>query len=194
MKQFNEDVFNSDWAEFWKNMTECGLAEHFVEEKLKNNMKTAPALLNEDSGVAYPGGLLRHIVLFTAISKKISKMIGGAVEVNNNSLLKVCCLQHLSKLVMFTKNTNDWEVTNRGLNYKFSELKGRLKSGERSILIANDKNIKLTPEEFEAIRSCDKDNEDQSAKNFDCILSVIVRCANELTYNIEKIQYKRQKQ
>ena len=193
MKEFNEEQFNQDFAEFWGNMEKCGVDKKFDEIKLKNSLKTAPGLLNEDSGCAYPGGLLRHIVLSTAIAKKLLKMVSGVFDVEEESMVKIMSLMHLSKIQMFKPNDNDWEVKNRGLNYKFAELQGRLKFGERTILLLMNKGISLKPEEFEAIRSTDKESEEPSSKAFDSIYSVIARHSNELAYNIEKEQYRKNK-
>lgn len=193
MKEFNEKQFEADFEEFWKNMTSCDVAKHFDETKLKESLKSAPGLLNEDSGCAYPGGLLRHIVLSTAIAKKLLKMVSSVFDVDENSMVKIMSLMHLSKVQMFKPNDNDWEIKNRGMNYKFAELKGRLKFGERTILLLMNKGITLKAEEFEAIRSADKETEEPVSKMFDSIYSVIARHANELAYNIEKEQYKKNK-
>lgn len=193
MKEFNEKQFETDFEEFWKNMTACDVAKNFDEEKLKASLKNTPGLLNEDSGCAYPGALLRHIVLSTAIAKKLLKMVSTVFEVDENSMVKIMSLMHLSKIQMFKPNDNDWEIKNRGLNYKFAELKGRLKFGERTILLLMNKGIILKAEEFEAIRSSDKDSEEPAAKAFDSIYSVIARQSNELAYNIEKEQYRKNK-
>lgn len=193
MKEFNEKQFEADFEEFWKNMTACDVAKHFDEAKMKESLKNAPGLLNEDSGCAYPGGLLRHIVLSTAIAKKLIKMVSGVFDTDENSMVKIMSLMHLSKIQMFKPNDNDWEIKNRGMNYKFAELKGRLKFGERTILLLMNKGITLKAEEFEAIRSADKESEEPVSKAFDSIYSVIARHANELAYNIEKEQYRKSK-
>ena len=56
-----------------------------------------------------------------------------------------------------------------------------------------NKGISLKPEEFEAIRSADKESEEPVSKAFDSIYSVIARHSNELAYNIEKEQYRKNK-
>lgn len=187
MKQFNENEFNQDWSIFWNSLTKAGLDAYYDEEKLQAKMKDAAGALNEDTGLAYPGGLLHHIVLFTAIAQRLAKMVSNTFDIEEESLLKVCCLMHLSKMDMYIPNDNDWEIKNRGLNYKFSGLNGRLKFGERSILQAMNQGVKLEPEEFEAIRCLDKKDEStKTTELFDSILSTIVRQANELAYAIEK--------
>ena len=101
---------------------------------------------------------------------------------------------HLSKIEMYKVNDNAWEVEKRGLNYKFNdELKGRLKFGERSILICMDAQIPLTEEEFEAIRSIDRKSEGTGSDMYESNLSLIVRQVNELAYAFEKERNKTEK-
>ena len=62
-----------------------------------------------------------------------------------------------------------------------------MKFGERSALNALNAGVKLTPTEFEAICSLDKDGEDAKNRKYMVdILSMIVRQANELAYAIER--------
>ena len=187
MKEFNEKEFTNDWNSFWENMEKAELTSFYKEEGLKNVLMEAPGAIDEDSGTAYPGGLIRHIVLSTALAQRVAKMVANTFTIDEKSLLKVCLLLHLSKIGMYVKNDNDWEVKNRGKYYKFSDLSGRLKFGERSILQAMNRGIKLEPTEFEAMRCIDRKNEDNRVSElFDDILSIIVRQANELAYAIEK--------
>ena len=115
-------------------------------------------------------------------------MISGTFKVDEESIIKVCLLQHLSKISMFVPNDNQWEVEKRGFNYKFNEnLEGCLKFGERSAYNALSAGIKLTPVEVEAMKSLDKDSEEtRNSKWVSNILTTIVRQANELAYAIEK--------
>jgi len=187
MRNFDETQFNEDWKFFVENIKKIGLAEKFNLEKLEESFKSAPGALTEDTGIAYPGALLRHIVLSTSIAIRLSKMVSNTFSISEESLLKVCLLMHLSKIEMYVKNDNDWEIKNRGMNFRFAQLDGRLKFGERSILLLMKKGISLTPFEFEAIRCIDKkgENENKMAEYFDNILTIIVRQANELAYAIE---------
>ena len=56
-----------------------------------------------------------------------------------------------------------------------------MKMGLRSIALCEQMNIKLTPEEIEAMTILDRENEDQ-AKFFASPLATIVKIANELTF------------
>ena len=96
---------------------------------------------------------------------------------------------HLSKRLVYTENDNDWEIKNRGLNFKFVKgIEGCLKGGERSALEALNNGVKLTPTEFQAI-TCLDDTEENSRKSFMSIYTTIVRQSNELAYAIEKERY-----
>jgi hypothetical protein len=183
-----EEKFNSEWVTFWGNMCLTALNEHFIEEDLKEELKNAAGALSIETGLAYPGALLVHINLMTSIASRLAKMVCGTFPtIDNQSLVKVCCLQHLSKIEMYEVNDNQWEIDKRGMLYKFAETEGCLKFGERSALNAMNAGVKLTPGEFEAICSLDKDGEDAKNRKYVVgILSTIVRQANELAYAIER--------
>ena len=95
---------------------------------------------------------------------------------------------HLSKRHIYEINDNEWEIKNRGLNFKFRKgLEGVLKGSERSIIEAMNNGIKLTETEFEAIKSFDEI--DANNNMYKSIYTTIVRQANELAYAIEKERY-----
>ena len=193
MKNFTltEEQFNQEWVTFWGNMCLTALNEHFNEEGLKGQLKNAAGALSVDTGLAYPGALIVHINLFTNIAERLARMVCGTIpNVTREQLVKVCCLQHLSKIEMYEANDNQWEIEKRGFIYKFAETEGCLKFGERSALYAMDAGIKLTPIEFEAICSLDKDGEEAKNRKYMVdILSTIVRQANELAYAIERERF-----
>ena len=183
-----EEKFNQEWVTFWANMQLANLAEHFDEETLKQDLKEAAGALSIETGLAYPGALIAHINLFTNIAERLAKMVCGTFpNVTREQLVKVCCLQHLSKIEMYEANDNQWEIDKRGFLYKFAETEGCLKFGERSALNAMNAGVKLTPTEFEAICSLDKDGEEAKNRKYVVdILTTIVRQANELAYAIER--------
>lgn len=183
-----EEKFNDAWVTFWGNMRLANLADHYNEEGLKEELKHAAGALSIETGLAYPGALIVHINLFTNIAERLAKMVCGTFPgISKESLVKVCCLQHLSKTEMYEKNDNQWEIDKRGFIYKFAETEGCLKFGERSALNAMNNGVKLTPTEFEAICCLDHDGEDAKNRKYVVnILSTIVRQANELAYAIER--------
>ena len=183
--------FNKEWVTFWGHVTEAGIADKFNEEKMRHSMENAAGALSIDTGSAYPGALIAHINLFTGIAERLMKMVAGTFpNISHESLLKVCVIQHLSKILMYVPNDNQWEIDKRGMLYKFAELDGCLKFGERSALMALNMGVKLSPIEFEAICSLDKDGEEAKNRKYVInILSTIVRQANELAYAIEKERF-----
>lgn len=182
-----EEQFENEFNVFWKNAETIGISTVF-EDDFKDKMKIATCAINEETGCCYPGALLKHINLITALATRINKMISGTFSIDEKSIIKVCLLMHLSKMEMYVPNDNEWEIKNRGLLYKFAKLEGKLKFGERSILNAMNLGIKLSPEEFEAIKCLDTEKE-TNGKYFESILTTIVRQANELAYSIEKERY-----
>lgn len=188
MKNLTDEQFNSEWGIFWENMGKVGLTSIYKEDGTKKLMKVAAAALSEDTGLAYPGALLVHINLMTNIAQRLADMVENTFEIDRNSLLKVCLLHQFSKIFMYIPNDNEWEVEKRGMNYKFNELNGRLKFGERSIYYATLKGVKFTDIEWEAMECLDKDGEAKISKTFDNILTTIIRQANELAYAIARKQ------
>lgn len=178
------------WSQFYAVFEKVGLTNFYDMDKLQTEMLAAPCTLNEKMGTAYKGALLLHINMVLGLAQRTMKMISGTFQINEESLLKVCCIMHLAKRFMFVENDNEWEVKNRGIMFKFAENddNGCLKCGERSALEALNNGVKLTPLEFEAIKSLD--NDDNSTKNpFISILTIVVRQANELAYAIEKERF-----
>lgn len=186
-----EENFNKQWVMFWSNMKSVNLAEHWNEEELKEELKNAAGALSMDTGLAYSGALISHINMMTSIAERLAKMVCGTFpEIASQSLIKVCLIQHLSKIEMYEPNDNQWEIEKRGMTYKFAETEGCLKFGERSALNALNRGVKLSPIEFEAICSLDKDGEEAKNRKYVVnILSTIVRQANELAYAIERERF-----
>ena len=184
----SKENFEIEFTKFWNEIVSCGLDNYYRKEYFYEKLGTATCALNEETGCAYPGALLVHINLITALAKRIAKMISGTFKINEQSLTKVYLLMHLSKIDMYVPNDNQWEIEKRGLNYKFAELAGKLKFGERSILYAMNNGVILDAEEFEAIKCLDTEKEN-GGKYFESIMTTIVRQANELAYAIEKEKY-----
>lgn len=137
-----------------------------------------------DSGCAYDGSFIENVMKLTAYAIKYNDLLPENVKADKKSIAKVGLLGQIAKIIMFEPNDNSWEVTNRGIVYKYTELNGALRCGERSALIALNIGIRLTPLEYEAFKILDKNMEDDNyAKNFSSSLSVVIRQANE-TINI----------
>jgi len=188
MSNLSESQANIEWTKFYTKFEELGLTKFYDMDSLREEVISAPCTTNEDSGTAYKGALLLHIIMTMGLSQRIAKMISGTFQIDENSLMKVCALMHLSKRNMFEEVTDEWSIK-RGYPFKFKELGGVMTTGERSILEAMNNGIKFTPEEFEAMRAMDSD--DTSKKPFQGIMTTVIRQANELAYSIEKERYKK---
>ena len=186
----SQEQANTAWTQFYGIFERTGLSSYYDMDKLKNELLASPCALTEDMGTAYKGALLMHINMTCALAQRMIKMISGTFQIDEDSILKVCCLMHLSKRFMYVENDNEWEVKNRGLLFKFAkDMEGCLKGGERSALEALTNGVLLTPTEFEAIKALD--DEDSTKNPFKSINTLIVRQVNELAYAIEKERYKK---
>ena len=80
---------------------------------------------------------------------------------------------------MFIPSTEQWKK-NKGMLYEFNpNLDTALKLGERSVFLCMKYGIKLTEEEYDAMKVCDKEEEKNSS--FVTPLAEIVKIANQLT-------------
>lgn len=154
-------------------------SEDMVNEYMEL-LKKATYGMNEDSGSAYDGSLL-DIVLnkLCLYSFNINNTLSDSMKVDKNSLLRVLLLQHISKCEMFIPQTVDW-LRKKGILYEFNpNIKGQLKTGERSAYMCMKYGINLTEEEYEAIRVIDKDIDDKS-QFYASPLATIVKMTNIL--------------
>jgi hypothetical protein len=188
MMTLSQEQANTAWVQFYSTFERIGLTSFYDMDKLKDELLSSPCAINEEMGTAYKGALLMHINMICALSQRISKMISGTFGVDDISLLKVCCIMHLSKRFLYVENENEWEIKNRGLLFKFAkDLEGVLKGGERSALEALNNGVKISPIEYEAIKCLDED--DNTKNPYKSILTTIIKQANELAYAIEKEKY-----
>lgn len=184
----SDEQKNLAWSQFYEIFEIAGLTSYYDMDKLKDELLSSPCAVNDEAGTAYKGALVTHINMTCALAQRLAKMVSGTFQVDETSLLKICCIMHLSKRHIYEINDNEWEIKNRGLNFKFRKgLEGVLKGSERSIIEAMNNGIKLTETEFEAIKSFDEI--DANNNMYKSIYTTIVRQANELAYAIEKERY-----
>jgi hypothetical protein len=189
MMTLTEEQKNLAWSQFYDIFYETtGLGSYYDMEKLKEELLSSPCAINEEAGTAYKGALVMHINMICALAQRLAKMVSGTFSINESSLLKICCIMHLSKRHLYEINDNEWEIKNRGLNFKFrKDLEGVLKGSERSLIEAMNNGVNITPTEFEAIKSLD--DTETNNNMYKSIYTTIVRQANELAYAIEKERY-----
>lgn len=149
----------------------------------ENAIMEASFGMTKDSGCAYEGAFLENVLRIADIAMNINDNIFPEEKrVLPKSIYRVVLLQHLSKVTMYENNTNQWEIDNRGILYKFRDTNVVLKGGERVILLLLKSGIQdITEEEYEAIRIIDKMKEDDFAiTKHVSTLACIVRQANEI--------------
>ncbi|MBP5722290.1 MAG: hypothetical protein J6X18_01715 [Bacteroidales bacterium] len=142
-----------------------------------------------DSGSAGDGTFIRNVIKVANMAAKINELLPENFRAESDSIYKVCLLNQIGKVVMLSKNDNNWEVVNRGMLYKYNDLDGALRTCERSILICMNAGVKFTPVEYEAMGILDVSPDDDNYKKyFSSPLSSVVRQASELIGMINRLK------
>lgn len=189
----SEDIILKNYDDFKKRLeTYVGVEE---TNNLINSLGGDDVVMDasyanlKDSGLAYKGSLIESMLNITKYAVKINQLLPENKQANLNSIVKVGLLHHLAKVLLYEPNDNNWEITNRGMVYKYnSELEGALRVGERSTLLSSNAGIKFSELEYEAMRIMDKTNDDNYAKYYSSSLSIVIKQANEMVSHIYKIK------
>lgn len=181
MHELDESTKEKNYTLFLRRLESVGVDTSILNEKYGTLIKESPMSAIVASNVAYDGALLdkvlRHI---TPKALQLREVFDESIRPSKEQVIKVCLLHRLGNCVMFTKNTNEWEVNNRGIKYTYVPTKVALKSGMRSILICNECNIQLTEEEIESMVTNERNDDDAQAKFFSSPLAMIIKMANEI--------------
>ena len=116
-------------------------------EKLMN----ASFSMTAECGSAYQGSLidvvLNHLCTIAYSINEIVYSDTGKfshMRVNNDMLMRVLLLQHISKAELFVDTRETWKI-NKGILYEFNdELKTSMKLGERSLYLCQKYGISLS--------------------------------------------------
>lgn len=169
---------------YFDELEKMGFTYETISKEVLSN---APCGLNVINGNAYAGAMINHAILCHKIALYLLQGIKRYFDISEESIKKVCFLQHISKAIMMVPNENQWEVEKKGAIYKFAPLKGCLQAGERSILIANNNGIRFNEEEYEAMQILDKDGDDLKKLRYSMSpLTMIIEQANTIAYAIFK--------
>lgn len=155
--------------------------------EIGDKLKRASFSLKEESGLAFEGSLI-FVVLkqLTTLAVKINELQEPSCQVDKNTLVKVCLLQHLYKCIMFVKTTEEWRIK-KGEIFTFNNLNTPLKGSLLTMFLCFKYDIKLTEEEIEAISSLDRD--DEQIRYRSSPLSTLVRCVNDLILSNGRIKF-----
>lgn len=185
-----EEKINLNYTVFISKLQKFGCYTEELENdsEFLNKLKNASAFISEDSGGAYDGSLIEHIIRTSVIAYKLNDSLYKNVQIPLDSLMKVCYLIHISKALVIEKNTSDYEIK-KGKLYKYAENSPAIKYGEFSLFLCTKYGINLSINEYEAILSIDKENDLQS-RYFGSILASIVKSSNEVALSERRSNYK----
>lgn len=184
-----EEKINLNFVKFIDKLTKYGIytdamkADNDFNEKLK----VASAFLSEDSGYAYEGSLIDHTTNVAVFAYKINELFPNS-KIPVNSLIKVCYLHQIGKVFRIIKNENDWEVKN-GKLFSYNKNSLPIKTSEYTIYLCYKYGIEFTEEEYEAMLSVEKQNDDQN-KYFGSMFSHILNSAIDLVNTEGRLRFK----
>ena len=153
-------------------LQQIGINTSTLEEKYKD--KLINSIFNLNSGGE--GSLLQIIMrILTPNALKLAELnCPIELKIEQDKIIKVCLLMHLSKTTMFQKGKTD-------NTFSYAPYPYGMKMGLRSIAMCEECNIPLTADEIEAITILDRETEEQ-AKFFASPLATIIKIAHELTF------------
>lgn len=193
-----ESKINSNYLAYVKRLEKYNCYSEQMMDDMGDAIKRCSYGMKDDSGCSYDGAMI-DVVLNTLckLAYHINEIGFGSgdknehpfLKVNFDMLMRVLLLQHIGKAEMYVAETEVWRKK-KGFNYNFNDaLPSNLKLGERSLCICQKYGIKLTEEEYEAIRIIDK-VEDGKTDLYSSPLAVLVKFVNSLGELELKRKYK----
>ena len=190
-----ENEKQKNYNAYIKAFAKCGVDASKLLEVYGEELKNATMSARADSGVAFDGSLINCVLNYlTPIACQIADMGKRAKNaegeiitipffqgIDKNSIIKVCLLQHISKILQLEPNDVQWEIEKRGILYKYKDTNS-MKTGLRSMWMATQCGIQFTEDEAEAICVIDNKLEDESVRYHASTLATIIMKANELMY------------
>lgn len=168
---------------YLKKLNQLGIDTTKLVENYGEKIADATFSISNSNGLAFEGSLIDTILYkLTPYAVKINDLFPKEMQVDKNSLVKVCLLHHIAKAIRLEKNDNEWEIKNRGLLYKYTTNQPSIRTGLHSLMIATNCGIMFTTEEAEAMTVNDRDLSDDQARWHSSLMASIVRQANEMVY------------
>jgi hypothetical protein len=166
-----EERINQNYLTFIKKLETYNCYSEKMMNEIGEKIKHAPYSMNDEHGGCYDGALI-ETVLFTLCrigfemnenafgknGKEDGKFSHPFLAVNTYKLMRVLLLSNIAKAVFFETETEQWKQK-RGLMYRFIESDSSLNLGEKTLYLCQKYGIKLDEDEYEAIISSDKDDE-----------------------------------
>lgn len=188
MKEINEEQKTKNLSVFVRKLEQLGIDSKKLLSEIEDKILNASVTTSLDSGLAFDGSLLHFIVrIVTPIALKINEALDEKVQVDKDSLIKVCLLHQISKTYRVIKNENAWETKNLGRMYKYSKTDYSLRTGSESLWFCMKNGVSFNERECEAMLVLDKDPSDKQSYYYTSTLAMIIRQANELGYMQESL-------
>lgn len=165
-------------------------------DTLGEKLALCPASSKKDYHHAIPGGLIDHSLRVLTNALKILKTFGW--DIPKESLIIGCLFHDIGKVGYVDENDNvvdyyisqdsDWHREKLGENYKHNKDMKYMTTTDRSLWLMQHFGIKLTFEEFVAIRLADGQYAEENApyKMKEPILADIVHMADFIATKQEK--------
>ena len=183
MCSLTQDRINVNYVRWIEKLKKYGVYSESMISDIGDELKNSSFAITDSSGGAYQGSMIdvslnMLCTLAVAINENAFNGRHQFLKVNVDSLIRVLLLQHISKAIMFVIEKQQWKL-NKGYLYDFNEnLSTVMKCGERTIFMCIKYGIKLSEEEYEAIRIIDR--EDDKITSFSTPLSTLVKIVNQL--------------
>ena len=190
-----ESEKQKNYNAYIKAFAKCGVNASKLLDAYGEQLKNATMSARADSGVAFDGSLINCVLNYLTpiacqiadMGRRVKNTEGEVVtvpffqKVDKSSIIKVCLLQHISKILQLEPNDVQWEIEKRGMLYKYKETNS-MKTGLRSMWMATQCGISFTEDEAEAICVIDNKLEDEKIRYHASTLAAIIMKANELMY------------
>lgn len=196
----NEETINVNFTQWVKRLQRYNCYSEDMVNEMGESIAKASFALSADCGSAYEGSMLDVVLKkLCKFAYDLNLMFGGdadkgadalhpALAVNQDMLMRVLLLQHISKAEMFVPETEQYWLK-KGRLYNFADTDASLKCGERSIYLCQKYGIKLNEMEYEAMRIIDKDEE--KTNMYENPLAFIVKMANRAVAIEQYLNYKK---
>ena len=157
-----------------------------LEDFLGDDFYMSPSSSTLDMYGCYPGGLLHILLRASKYSIEVNELLPDELKQDKGSIVKTMFLSQIGKVRMFKPNTNNWQVTNLGKVYEFTESDIKLRVGERSLFLLNKYGVKVFEDELQGILNMDKDGDGKMEKYFSSTLSQIIKIGTDLAIMEDK--------
>lgn len=181
-----KEQIDNNYNIYLRKLQQVGVDTKILDEAIGDKLKNATYSMSSDLKFCGEGQLINTILqCITKTAVIMNESNPEVIRVDKNTLVKVCLLHQISKSVRAVKNTNQWEVDNRGKVYAYDSKLPAIKNGLHSVAMCQSFGIQLSTEEIEAMTIIDRADDEQS-KWFASDMANIVRMANEITYMIDR--------